>query len=161
MDALDFLEFLDAGDNLKESIVWHRKNPYTPELLKMSPEDGGDLKGILKIQGRMNRKTMKIKKVIFNEPATIVIWADGSKTVVKTQDGETYDPEKGLAMAISKRALGDKGNYYNVFKKWLPKTSTSTVNFTIDIDTNGFAKDLKSMKNAINKMLGKPKNRLL
>lgn len=61
---------------------------------------------------------MRINKVIFNPPATIVVWEDGSKTVVKAQDGEIYDKEKGLAMAISKRVLGDKGKYYEVFKKW-------------------------------------------
>ena len=62
-----------------------------------------------------------IKDVIFNEPATIVMWSDGTKTVVKCQEGEGYDPEKGLAMAISKKALGNKGNYCEVFKKWLPE----------------------------------------
>lgn len=62
-----------------------------------------------------------IKNVIFNPPATIVFWADNTKTVVKCGDGDEYDPEKGLAMAIAKRALGNNGNYYNVFHKWLPK----------------------------------------
>lgn len=61
-----------------------------------------------------------IKKVIFNDPATIVIWKDGSKTIVKAQD-EAFDPEKGLAMAISKKALGNNGRYFNEFKKWLPE----------------------------------------
>lgn len=61
-----------------------------------------------------------IKDVIFNDPATIVLWKDGSKTVVKAKD-EKFDPEKGLAMAISKRVMGDKGNYYETFKKWLPE----------------------------------------
>lgn len=59
-----------------------------------------------------------IKKVIFNNPATIVCWTDGSKTVVKAND-EPFDPEKGLAMAISKRALGNKSNFNNEFKKWI------------------------------------------
>lgn len=63
----------------------------------------------------------EIKNVIFNEPATIVLWTDGTKTVVKCQEGEGYDPEKGMAMAISKKALGNKGNYCEVFKKWLPE----------------------------------------
>jgi hypothetical protein len=63
----------------------------------------------------------KIKKVIFNDPATIVIWADGTKTVVKCQEGDMFDKEKGLAMAISKRALGDKGRYCEEFKKWIPE----------------------------------------
>ena len=61
-----------------------------------------------------------IKNVKFNPPATIVFWTDNTKTVVKCKE-EDYDPEKGLAMCISKKVLGDKGNYYEVFKKWLPK----------------------------------------
>lgn len=59
-----------------------------------------------------------IKDVIFNDPATIVYWADGTKTVVKAQEDE-FDPEKGLAMAFSKKLFGNKGNYYNVFRQWL------------------------------------------
>lgn len=64
----------------------------------------------------------EIVKVIFNDPATIVFWSDGTKTVVKA-DGEKFDPEKGLAMAISKKFLGNKGNYYREFEKWLPVES--------------------------------------
>ena len=60
----------------------------------------------------------EIANVIFNDPATIVFWNDGTKTVVKCQDGDAFDPEKGLAMAISKKALGNRGNYCEVFKKW-------------------------------------------
>ena len=59
-----------------------------------------------------------IRDVIFNDPATIVIWADGTKTVVKAEN-EPFDPEKGLAMAISKRALGNKYDYYDTFKKYV------------------------------------------
>ena len=59
-----------------------------------------------------------ITNVIFNDPATIVIWSDGSKTVVKTQNNEVFDPEKGLAMAITKKSLGNKGNYFDEIKKW-------------------------------------------
>ena len=62
----------------------------------------------------------RIEKVIFNNPATIVMWGDGTKTVVKAQ-GEAFDEEKGLAMAIAKKALGNEGNYYETIKKHLPK----------------------------------------
>ena len=62
----------------------------------------------------------KIENVIFNNPATIVFWDDGSKSVVKCHDS-IFDPEKGLAMAISKKALGNKYDYYEEFEKWLPK----------------------------------------
>ena len=66
------------------------------------------------------RRLPSINKVVFNDPATIVMWSDGTKTVVKAQD-EDFDPEKGLAMAISKKALGNKGNYCNEIKKWTEK----------------------------------------
>lgn len=58
------------------------------------------------------------KKVIFDNPATIVYWEDGTKTVVKRQKGERFDKEKGLAMALAKKVLGNKGNYNNWFKEW-------------------------------------------
>lgn len=67
-----------------------------------------------------------ITKVIFNDPATIVFWGDGTKTVVKCDKDEKFDPEKGLAMAISKKFLGNKGNYYNTFKEWLPEITLET-----------------------------------
>ena len=67
-----------------------------------------------------NKPDLYITKVIFNDPATIVYWSDGSKTVVKCGEGDTFDPEKGLAMAMVKKALGNKGTYYNEIKKWLP-----------------------------------------
>lgn len=63
---------------------------------------------------------LKIKNVIFNPPATIVFWEDGTKTVVKCQN-EIFDPEKGLAMAFMKNALGNKSNYFNTVKKWAEK----------------------------------------
>jgi hypothetical protein len=69
-----------------------------------------------------NRKTCAIERVIFNDPATIVIWSDKTKTVVKCQPGDTYDPEKGLALCISKKFLGNKGNFNEVFKKWIPES---------------------------------------
>ena len=66
-------------------------------------------------------RNIEIVKVIFNEPATIIIWDDGTKTIVKAQKGEVFDKEKGLAMAVVKKAFGNNGNYYNEFKKWIPE----------------------------------------
>ena len=71
-------------------------------------------------ENRISKLLPKIKDVIYNDPATIVFWEDGTKTVVKCKN-EKFDPEKGLAMAFSKKMLGNKGNYYNIFKKWLPE----------------------------------------
>ena len=63
--------------------------------------------------------SLTIKDVIFNPPATIVLWMDGTKTVVKDQGEVFYDPEKGMAMAVAKKAFGNQGNYYNQFKKYI------------------------------------------
>ena len=67
----------------------------------------------------------EIKNVIFNPPATIVFWDDGSKTVVKAQNGEMFDPEKGLAMAIAKKHFDNKGHYFEEIKKWTEKYEES------------------------------------
>ncbi|MBO7451863.1 MAG: hypothetical protein J6U54_16075 [Clostridiales bacterium] len=61
----------------------------------------------------------EIKKVIFSGPCTIVFWADGTKTMVRVQGNDKLDREKGLAMAIAKKAYGNKGSYGNIFKRWL------------------------------------------
>lgn len=93
----------------------------------------GDINKAYLVTGRCNGKTLfyqnvlkyvfgfKIKDVIFNDPATIVFWSDGEKTVVQCQNGEEFDPEKGLAMAISKKIYGNNHAYYDVFKKWVGK----------------------------------------
>lgn len=67
----------------------------------------------------------KIKNVIFNDPATIVFWNDGTKTVVKCGKDDTFDPEKGLAMAIYKYFFDNAGYFNDVFKKWIPKKGES------------------------------------
>lgn len=60
----------------------------------------------------------KIRRVIFSKPCTIVLWEDGTKTIVRCKE-KKFDKEKGLAMCIAKKALGNKGKYYDTFKEWL------------------------------------------
>ena len=54
-------------------------------------------------------KELKVTKVIYNDPATIVYFSDGTKSVVKLHPEDTFDKTTGLLMAISKRLLGSKG----------------------------------------------------
>lgn len=63
----------------------------------------------------------EIVNVIFNDPATIVYWSDGTKTVVKCQKdkGDVYSKESGLAIAIAKKAFGNNNNFNKVFNQWL------------------------------------------
>ena len=97
----------------------------------------------------LRNKSIEITKVIFNNPATIVFWSDGNKTIVKCGSDEAFDEEKGLAMAISKRVLGNNGNYYNEFKKWLPKIDICEdgVPFKDAVEAfDGFAKSIRIFK---------------
>ena len=65
------------------------------------------------------RAAYTIKKVIFNPPATVVYWSDCTKTVVKCNVNDIFDPEKGLAMAIAKRCAGNTSAYYAEIRHWV------------------------------------------
>ena len=60
----------------------------------------------------------EIDRVIYNNPATVVFWVDGTKTVVKCNSCDKYDPEKGLMAAVCKRAMGD--GYYKQLREHIP-----------------------------------------
>jgi hypothetical protein len=63
------------------------------------------------------------RKVIFNGPATVVMWEDGTKTVVKKTEDDTDDREKAVMFAILKKACGSRGNmnrYLKSFKEDKP-----------------------------------------
>lgn len=100
---------------------------YDQEALKILAENRGIYDEALKAE-RMGIPVIiekkvnvphEIKNVIFNDPATIVYWKDGTKTVVKVQEGDVFDPEKGLAMAFFKKMHGNTGNYNNIIHKWV------------------------------------------
>lgn len=82
----------------------------------------------------------EIKKVVFNNPATIVLWSDGTKTIVRSKN-ESFNPKKGLAMAIAKKHFGNEGYYYDIFKKWIPNEENTI--------TEPDFKDIKPKTNAI------------
>lgn len=49
-----------------------------------------------------------IKKIIENNPATVILWEDGTKTVAKCQDGDVFDFEKGVLICSLKKLIGNK-----------------------------------------------------
>lgn len=90
-----------------------------------------------------------VKKVIFNNPTTIVFWSDGTKTVVKCQEGDVFDQEKGLALCFMKKIYGNAGYFNNVLKKYVTeeKDDDAFIKFT-----NGFAKLTESLSNLASSM---------
>lgn len=63
----------------------------------------------------------EIKDIIINDPATIILWKDGTKTVVKCQPDDTFDPGTGIAMAILKKLYGNSGFYKDIFEPAIEK----------------------------------------
>lgn len=66
-------------------------------------------------------KSLTTKKIIYNGPATIILWTDGTKTVVKCKESDPYSPEAGFALAVLKRLTG------NDFHKHLRKVTKGDV----------------------------------
>lgn len=69
----------------------------------------------------LGQHCFNIKKVIYSDPATIVIWTDGTKTVVKCQEDDVYDEQTGLLMCIAKKAYGNNGKFNDILREWEPE----------------------------------------
>ena len=93
---------------------------YSNHLSKINVTwNGADIKYVVNdIYSDVEFRT-GIKKVIFNGPATIVIWVDGSKTVVKCAEGDGYSKFSGLAIAMCKRMYGT--DFKRIFNHFIPK----------------------------------------
>jgi hypothetical protein len=63
-------------------------------------------------------QSFEVSQVIFQDElkTTIVIWSDGTKTVVKCMEEDTFVPEIGFAMAVTKKIFGDRGSYLKLIK---------------------------------------------
>ena len=99
-----------------------------------------------------------IRNVTFANPATIVEWTDGTKTVVccmdnaiekekivngkkvktrRAQPSDTYSKEIGLAMCIAKKHYGNKGSFNEVFKRFIPEYSEPKTTTYIEDEDKG------------------------
>lgn len=107
-------------------VVLHTGHELTFRQGDLIADRGGNL-SIRYGDGRLNAgkkstsatNAAAIKRVIFNPPATIVYWSDCTKTVVKCNVNDIFDPEKGLAMAIAKRCAGNTRAYYAEIRHWV------------------------------------------
>lgn len=51
-------------------------------------------------------KVPVVSRVIYSGSKTIVLWKDGTKTIVGCSDGETYDEFDGFTAALAKKIYG-------------------------------------------------------
>jgi hypothetical protein len=58
-----------------------------------------------------------VEKVLFRNPATIVWFSDGTKSVAICGYDDVYDKETGMAICLCKRMLGNK-EYRELMDKW-------------------------------------------
>ena len=107
----------------------------------------------IKVPSPKQKAMNSITNVIFNNPATIVLWSDGTKTVVKCDERDEFDPEKGLAMAICKKYFG--GGFYNdIFKKWIPKEETPKIEIDGQITMNDIAEKFEHLAKVAKSVFG-------
>lgn len=67
----------------------------------------------------------KPKKVIFHDPATIVFWEDGTKTVVKRSEGEPDDKEKAIMYCVFKKVIGNKSKMDKYIKTFMKEDKSN------------------------------------
>lgn len=93
-----------------------REEFFKRAALRNIPNTVYGMTGASSDKPKMTHGCPGIKKVIFNDPATVVIWDDGTKTVVKCSEDDTYSEWSGLAFCICKKLMGDE--FHKVFKHW-------------------------------------------
>ena len=62
---------------------------------------------------------LHIKKVIYSGPAVVVNWSDDTTTKAICAEGDTYNAELGLSLAVMKKLMGQ--DFVNLlFSDWAP-----------------------------------------
>lgn len=106
-------------DQLNDSITTNHSiyDPFTNSYFGILRE-GGVVEPCTCLK---NRKSVPgIKNVIFNNPATIVFWEDGTKTVVKCMEGYIYDEYTGFMAAVCKKLFGSSSAVRKIVYNHLP-----------------------------------------
>lgn len=94
------------------------------------PQSWQDLFDLIEYGGKLNVNRLIPDKIIKNGRATIVLWPDGTKTVVKLADGDEPSDYAAFTAALAKKVYGsnsaikaivrdkleDQNNYADVFK---------------------------------------------
>ena len=66
-----------------------------------------------------------VKKVILNGDVTIVLWNDGTKTIVRRDKNDVYDPEKAILACMAKKLYENTGIFNEPIEDAIEKYSFS------------------------------------
>lgn len=64
--------------------------------------------GLMKELTRMNlykNLPSMVEKIVYNGPATIVFWSDGTKTVIKCHEGDQFDEVTGFLLCCLRKMM--------------------------------------------------------
>lgn len=112
--GLPYVESQEIIHDLENDIKCHMRNVYGIKNPKVTVNDNKE------VTIDVHDGDYYITKVIFNDPATIVFWSDGTKTVVKCCKDDTFDKEKGLAMAVCKKVTGNNSErFHRGMRSWI------------------------------------------
>lgn len=85
------------------------------EAIKFTPSEDTP---IFSTSIAISNRIPEVKKVIWNDKACIVIWKDGTKTVVKCQEGDDWSGEVGLMAAFSKKLFGNDNTFNKIINRY-------------------------------------------
>lgn len=102
------IKYVNAEGNRTQNIM-------TDFAAEPNLEDSYEMKCVVSVDEKeydrlMGNQIPGIDRIIFNDPATIVYWADSSKTVVKSMKDRQFNPYHGFCAAVAKRMIGNGHN---------------------------------------------------
>lgn len=110
----------DAADDANVALTAKVSGELLPFLLATRRPDRADGRVFPPFKWvRPEGLLPKISRVIFNYPATIILWDDGTKSVVKVQREDVYDTEKGIMACMLKRFMGNDNTFNKVLNRWV------------------------------------------
>lgn len=128
-------QFFNAKDLAKVGHVVHEGEitmglrsgkTYLTEIGKCKNKDNGfdsiiyqmEKKRKFAKRGTNEMKNVDVKKIIFSGPKTIVLWSDGTKTIVSmSKDEAKFDPEAAFCAAYTKKMFGSNSKIKRVIKE--------------------------------------------
>lgn len=141
-----FMDTDDAASNYPE--IRPKRVLHDPEYFKRSVETMNDtvkkyvMEDIMLTNDMFYRINLFPTKIIYNPPATIVFWTDGTKTVVKCSMDDEYNEYYGFLCALGKKMFGTNSR----LKKLIDEKAER------HYPEDEFSKQIEQLEKAMNKI---------
>jgi hypothetical protein len=101
-------EEMGEKGNYKYIVRFKTDSGYVPleSLTEIDLTDATFVVDQQALGGYISCRQITPRKVIFSGPKTIVIWEDGTKTIVGCAEGQEYDEYAGFCAALAKKIFG-------------------------------------------------------